>query len=169
MRGEREKEIERERDDHLGIFRDGYSVLPRSAPCRGPVLLSSLSRLVPAPLPRGTAPLRTTTGRRVTQQGSKDARNDYARLPSSSRAREKCIRMLRACRCRDTPRVAHSNSECELHAQRRTENEGEGGRMEEEEEKRYARNADITRLSREEIPLSTRICSVRARDRKSVV
>lgn len=50
----------------------------------------SRSRLMPGSSP-SLATAFHTTERRVTQGCSKDARNDYARLPSSSRAREECI------------------------------------------------------------------------------
>lgn len=50
----------------------------------------SRSRLMPGSSP-SLATAFHTTERRVTQGCSKDTRDDYARLPSSSRAREECI------------------------------------------------------------------------------
>lgn len=50
----------------------------------------SRSRLMPGSSP-SLATAFHTTERCVTQGCSKDARDDYARLPSSSRAREECI------------------------------------------------------------------------------
>jgi len=137
-RGARRRDTMRGETITLTFFENGYPPWRDS----GVLFFSSRARSSPS--------RRLSTRRRkgaVTQQGSKDARNGYARPPSSSRARIKRIgtsapRSWHTCR---TTRASYTHI-C------RTENEGE--REREREKRSYRRyNTFVSRLvSRGKVP-----------------